>query len=252
MKKAFCFYCIFNLSIIFAFNFNSFNVQRWQKLLEEKMENLCLSKGEDQKILEFIQHLNLHPEIAGLFDQSTGVWEGYSLEKHTLMVLRSYFKYFFPRKLPTCISQKDFILFLTLHDIGKPIASKKGNKDLQYKYNPLIISKIEKDLPYFQKDLYLMLSIDPLGKFFKGGNLRKAADIITRTQRKSCFLKEDFFYLLTIYYQVDAGSYTQEAGGVPSLEFLFQNQSFNENQKRRFFSKHLEKKYFFLKKAVLG
>ena len=68
-----------------------------------------------------------HPHI---YSGDVGVWEGYTLKEHTLMVLNQYEKYFGDKKLPGNLDHRVMRVALALHDIGKPEAVKIGSKQL--------------------------------------------------------------------------------------------------------------------------
>ena len=59
------------------------------------------------------------------------VWEKYTLERHTLMVLGQFEKYFSKTVLPASLKNSHFRLFLAIYDLGKPEAEIDGDKSKQ-------------------------------------------------------------------------------------------------------------------------
>ena len=185
----------------------------------------------------------LEKQYPDIYEQGTDVWEGYTLEQHTLMVMKQFEKYFSDKTLPANIDKDNFRLILALHDIGKPEAIAKGGKHLQYKYTQQYVQKLFDKLEIDEKhtDLALaLISRDPIGKYIAG-----RTDILdTRTDIEDMAVKagiptEDFFELLCTYYKSDAGSYTENAGGFKSLDDLFE---FDEENRKLDFSSRIQNK----------
>jgi len=77
------------------------------------------------------------------FNADSGVWEKYSIKRHTLMVMGQFEKYFSKSDLPASISKRLFRAFLALHDIGKPDPIKKtGDRRNQHLYTIEIMSSM--------------------------------------------------------------------------------------------------------------
>ncbi len=156
----------------------------------------------------------------------------YVLETHTLLVMNEFEKYFSHIKLP--IDKKTFRLFLALHDIGKAKAFKQGNKGLQYLYSVNIINEFKQNLPVKDCEINILLALvksDILGEYLQNKTtLKNVKDEINTISKEIEININDFIKLLTIYYQVDAGSYTQDAGGLRYLENVFEY----ENNKKKF------------------
>lgn len=153
-----------------------------------------------------------------------GLWEGYSLKQHTLMVLNQFEKYFAHKKLPVDFDTNLFRVILTLHDIGKPEAIRNEGKHNQHKYTLRIVEPVLNGLGFDKRDINIALSLiggDPVGKYVKFGGLEENAIKLKEMADKTELLNEDFLSLLLVYYKVDAGSYTLDAGGFKSLDRLF-------------------------------
>lgn len=171
-----------------------------------------------------IEQLEKRRDIGGEYRKGVGVWEGYSLKRHTLMVLGQFEKYYGDKPLPGSVDKNFFRLILALHDIGKPRAAEEGDKTGQYMYTPEIIEKVLKDFGCDEKDINLatmLLGEDFIGKCVKSGESNIIANLIRSTIRDTDVSVKDFLELLLIYYKVDAGSYTLDAGGIESLDRLF-------------------------------
>ena len=142
-------------------------------------------------------------------------------------------------------------VFLAIHDIGKPKAENKGNKDLQHLYSIQLFNEVKDkfELTENEQDIFIaLLSDDPLGKYLQSSiSLDEAISLIQKTAASNNLKVDDLFKLLTVYYQVDAGSYTKDAGGYPYLEKLFkynsENKIIDESKNRLIFSPHYEEKY---------
>ena len=77
----------------------------------------------------------------------------YTIKEHTMNVLNQFEKYF--SNSFSEIEIDVFRLFLLLHDIGKPIAHKKGNRDNQYSETIRIISENKQKLNLSDNDFLL-------------------------------------------------------------------------------------------------
>jgi hypothetical protein len=170
--------------------------------------------------------LFLESDFGDFYLTDAAVWEGYSLGEHTIMVIRQFERYFSDQTLPGGLEPNVFRLILALHDIGKPEAISKGGKWMQHKYTLRIIEKVFTELGIKKEWKELaksLISCDPLGKYLrdKRGREQTEAEIIHMAEQ-SGQTSRDFFNLLLIFYKVDAGSYTLDAGGLKSLDFIFQ------------------------------
>lgn len=185
----------------------------------------------EDKLIDF-----LIKEYPDLYGSSIGVWEGYTLKEHTLMVLRQFEKYFSHRPLPGNIDKGVFRLTLALHDIGVPMAIQTGDKTMEFRYSMEVVEDFLTKYNFPVRDIDLataLVSVDPIGPYIK-----VSADDKTENNHKYWISKESYdivmgmaakcqmdvntyFELLLIFYMVDAGSYTVDAGGKPGLDRLF-------------------------------
>lgn len=182
----------------------------------------------------------------------------YKLYDHVLLVLNELDKYFGSFKESDLESYDRFKLFLVLHDIGKPLAFNAGNKDDQHKISLEIFNDINDkiDLNEHIKDTFkALLSDDPLGKYFQNKlTIEETTDLINEIANNNRLQLKTYFDKLTVYYQVDAGSYTKDAGGLPYLEHLFEYKDgskvlFYDNT-RLIFAKEFEEKYLALRNKL--
>lgn len=181
----------------------------------------------------------------------------YTLEKHTLLVINEYKKYFSDIKLP--ISNSLFMVLLGLHDIGKPKAFAEGNRHKQHIYTVELINSIRGLLPFSDSEIDLCIAIvkaDPIGRFMQNQITVEHAKVEIENLCKQTSLElNEFFKLMSIYYQSDTASYTIDAGGLAFLErlYLYQNKlkTFDKQNMRLKFSVSYENKYLELENALL-
>jgi hypothetical protein len=165
------------------------------------------------------------PDFHQEFDKGVGVHECYTLRQHTMMVLNQFEKYFSFRPLPGNFDVNAFRVMLLLHDIGKPLAITKGGKHLAPRYTPDIMRAIMTQLGFSHSEVNVsaaFVSGDPMGTLLKYRNPNLATEEV-RKMKAMTDIKDDavFLELLLVYYKCDAGSYTEDAGGQRSLDFLF-------------------------------
>jgi len=164
--------------------------------------------------------------IPHCFDQDAGVEEGYSVGEHTGMVLTQFEKYFKNTSMPCGLRVAEVRLMLALHDTGKPKALYCGDKEQQYMWTQSILTQVLPFLglaPRVSNLIKAVLKDDLLGMYVqkKIPTHEAAKSIVQRAEGVSVSPME-LYALMELYYKVDAGSYTQDAGGTSSLDFLFQ------------------------------
>jgi len=193
------------------------------------------------------------PDLSRLYNARV---RHYIIKEHILNVYNEFEKYFSNRFVN--IDIEEFRLFLVLHDIGKSIAYKHGNKDNQYSATIAKIEKHQTELDISDNALcwYIaLLNTSSLGKYMEGKvSLEHTFTVILSESRKSKLSLNDFFYCSSVYYQCDVASYTKDAGGLPYLEHLFEYQNgskvFNEKTNLLKFSELYEQRYDDLYKKV--
>ena len=178
------------------------------------------SSGYEESPMDFFMR---DSELRDLFNTRV---RHYTLKEHTQLVCEQFKKYFQNVEIP--ISHELMMVFLTLHDIGKPIAEDEGNKDNQYEHTTAILSKIDLDCcgnHYTEKEREILLALascDCLGDYFKGlADGQTTVDLLSALAANADMALPEFFYLYMVYYQCDISSYTADAGGLRFLEYLF-------------------------------
>ncbi|MFI5351263.1 MAG: hypothetical protein ACHQ2Z_17090, partial [Elusimicrobiota bacterium] len=171
-----------------------------------------------------IAELKTAPFLKEQYESPSGVVQGYSLERHTLMVLGQFEKYF-QGPLPAGVDRGFFRLILALHDIGKPQAAAYGFDGKQHRFTQEIMKVYLGRLNFPPGDIDLALRLmaaDPIGPYLRaGGSPTGAAAQIKAMHRGSSVPLSEFLDLLLVFYMADAGAYTKDAGGWNTLGRLF-------------------------------
>ncbi|MFQ5728853.1 MAG: hypothetical protein ACE5GN_00640, partial [Waddliaceae bacterium] len=183
---------------------------------------------------------------------------GYTIEEHTLRVLRGFEKDFnteqINRLLRTGLSREQFALFLALHDIGKGKAVEEIGgasplrKDKELQYCTAVIQKIAKEIGLDEKTLRIfeaLLVDDNIGGLLKHAIITKGLALKTTEELKSaadaCDLPlKEFVFLKTLFHKVDASSY-------PTLRQLFK---WDDSSRLVGYADHLQKKMDILEKTL--
>jgi hypothetical protein len=178
-----------------------------------------------------------------VYDQSVGVSEGYSLEEHTLMMMKQFEKYFSEEELPTGLDRNIFRLILAVHDLGKPEAVQAGGGHLQHEYTPEKVHALFDALGIDEFHTHLadiIVSRDIVGEYIQGHTGSEDVRVfITDYANKLGVTDDELFNLLTTFYKVDAGSYTSDAGGQGKLDNLF---VFDHERGEMYFSPSVQEK----------
>lgn len=173
----------------------------------------------------------------------------YKIKDHTLNAYKQFEKYFFDGFSKE--KMEEFMLFLLLHDIGKSISYKNGNRQNQYVDSINVINRYKKELKISEDSMLLyeaLLNSSSIGKYMENKiSLQNIYNIIVSQSKNIKLQLSDFFYLLFVYYQCDVASYTKDAGGLPYLEHLFEYQNslkvYCENTKLLKFSDVFQERY---------
>lgn len=206
------------------------------KLDIHRFEQTLSFNQPDYNPEEIINILKLNPFLKNLFERSSGVYEGYTIEEHTLMVLKQFEKYFSADFQSTILSRDSFRLLLTLHDIGKSLAIlQTGTKESQHKYTREILEYGLKPLSLsnYQKEVIIsIIDQDILGEYFQNKiSLEEAVEKIDSLSRNLAAPRIEILKILRMFYICDAGSYTEDAGGKRSLDALF-NFTYDEEERK--------------------
>lgn len=205
----------------------SFFNSRRKSLNREKRESLANVRKEfnpEELMGNLKKDFNLSQEYAS----QVGVWEGYTLEQHTLMVMKQYERYFSESMDSSLLSKNEFRMLLALHDMGKARAIMLGeNKTKQHEHNKKLIPGVLRLLGIEWKKIDLITEVasqDHIGSYMQRKiTAGEAASGIQQIAKKIGVNVYQLFDLLQIYYISDASSYTVDAGGKQSdLDRLFQ------------------------------
>jgi len=244
--------------------FNEIKPTPWT-IFKFGMQNHNQKPQENQVFSDdvFIQYspANLIKQIKHSFPSLNNHFESqvrhYKIEHHSLLVCSQYEKYFSKIKLPS-VSNNCFRFFLALHDIGKPIAFKKGNKNEQYQYTMDIIRDIWPGTSFSEIELKIILALitsDPFGEYLQNKlSLQETYQSIKNLASKAQLPQSIFFKIFIIYYQCDIAAYTADAGGFAFLEHLFSYHNnekvFDPDEELLKFSPSVNEKYLALKNII--
>ncbi len=130
--------------------------------------------------------------------------------------------------MPLDLDKSQFRLFLAIHDLGKPEAELGGRKEDQVIYNPKRFEEHFPRGPFIDERnrnlMWSLLTGDPIGNQLKtkGGYLSSVLGELEGMYRRTTDVsRADYMDILLTYYMSDAGSYTRDAGGIPSLDHHF-------------------------------
>lgn len=199
-----------------------------------------------EKLLQF-----LSSDFGEIYCSDAGVWEGYTIGQHTLMMMRQFERYFGKQDLPGNFDINILRLILALHDTGKQEAIARGDKNQQHLYTVQIIEEFFDALDFpsaYKKLAVALIEEDAIGKYIRGmKDVFVTAALINKSATKGVMVAQDFLELLTIFYRVDAGSYTEDAGGLKSLDHLF---IFNHKKQELAFASEIASKMEILRKQI--
>lgn len=172
-----------------------------------------------------------HPSggtLAREYDAPTGVWEGYSLRRHTPMVLGQFERYFAGRPKPLCIDHRLFRVMLALHDIGKPSVAGKSKE--HNTANIRFLRALEHERVLGEGDLRMLTVVvgndNPISACIRGRrSAEKCAAQVRFMAAEAGVPADDMLQILTTYAQCDSSAYTKNAGGLPSLDYLYRPSS---------------------------
>ncbi|UZJ63193.1 DUF4433 domain-containing protein [Sphingobacterium sp. KU25419] len=134
-------------------------------IIKEKLKSWV--SDEDSEIEHLFLILRQHPVLRYLYSQPIGGPDRLTLEEHTRNVIENYLEYFFGKQT-LFYTDNEFILFLAFHDIGKPIAIQKGNKEQQHVETIKILTDLKEMLPLDENSFYKFTGLvngDPLGQY---------------------------------------------------------------------------------------
>jgi hypothetical protein len=174
-----------------------------------------------EEILTALKNVFPNEYVSGI-----GVFEGYTLEQHTRMVMKQFDKYFATDpNIQYFVSIVSFRKFLALHDIGKPAAVNAGEKSRQHEYTIPILKDILPKIGVTTREAKIFIALihsDEVGAYLQSKMSLKQLITLLRDDADSIGMAPLSFTTLELtLYMVDAGSYTEDAGGMRSLDYLF-------------------------------
>lgn len=193
---------------------------RIASLDRDAFDSLMARTHTPMEVIEFFD-----AEFKAAFDADSGS-DGYTIRRHTLMVMGQFRKYFSYQPLPGGVSSDLIEMTLALHDIGKPEAIAEGSKDRQHEFTDPHIRAAARALGYGEEQVRLAASLaaaDTIGLFLmRKGSAEEHAQALATAAQGTGLTTQEFYDLVKIFYQSDAGSYTVDAGGSASLDNLFE------------------------------
>jgi hypothetical protein len=210
--------------------------------------------SEDSSGKGIISALRQHPELSYWFDEPIPGSDNLTLETHTLAVIDNFKKFFKTQNLFE--NDKIYLLCLALHDIGKPSAILAGDKNNQHHHTLLILDQIKDLLPIDANSFLKMTTLidgDPIGKYLDtryNSPISEACKTIHEMAAMLNMKGEDFWELLTVYYQCDAAGYNF----LQKRLFLTNDDDsieFHEDGTRLLFKNGYEEKFMALEDLIL-
>jgi len=159
-----------------------------------------------------INALKYDSVLRSCYEQPIQDLENQTLEIHTIKVIDNFLVRFKGRQ-SLFTNTKDFILFLALHDIGKPDAFAAGDRNLQGHKSLKIIDRASEIFPVSAEVLdriKIMINEDIIGCYlnpFYAETLEKTVAMFKKTCNLLGMKQIDFWQTLVTYYQCDASSY---------------------------------------------
>lgn len=219
--------------------------------LNTELINQTLSESNfvPSKLINLLKSV---PYLQTLYETDSGVFEKYSVGQHTQMVMTQFEKYFSKQYQSDILTLEEFRLLLSLHDIGKGEAvSKTGSTTEQHIYTKKIAKNILTQSNISEKSSDIIIGLidqDILGEYFKGKISDELASKKIHDLSKILDIPSvDLINTLKMFYICDAGAYTSDAGGIASLDRLF---NFDPNNGKVAFSESTETKYQKLVKSL--
>ncbi|HVE13527.1 MAG TPA: hypothetical protein VNI01_09055, partial [Elusimicrobiota bacterium] len=194
-----------------------------------------LSRGALESVLSaepfspdaLIERLKRDPFLREQFASDVGLWETFTLERHTRMMMGQFERYFPRASFAAPVSRGLFRLMLALHDIGKAQAVRAGDKRRQHEFTRAIMRDYLGRMGYGPREIDALVGIvdgDPIGPYLNPASPNPRTDVTPPTlaetiakidamAERAGLPPKGFFRLLLTFYMSDAGSYTNDAGG---------------------------------------
>lgn len=167
---------------------------------------------------EIIKHLSRDAQLKELFKASAGVWEGYSIKQHTLMVFDVFAEQFthyqthYKFRVPSDVRLFQTLKFaIALHDIGKPYSIEAGNKNRQHEFTVPIVEKALAHFGFSVNEAKLakaLIGNDIMSDLVKGEIDAPTAKLKLATVAETVGIPlVDYVPLQFLFYTIDAASY---------------------------------------------
>ncbi len=175
-------------------------------------------------------------DISKDYDTDSMVRENLSVRQHTLMVLGQFDNYFSHTKLPLGIGVDKWRILFALHDVlGKPEAIKRGDKTLQHEILREHLPAALKKLGFRAKDIKIaqaVLGNEAIGAYVQNEiDDKKVVEYVDKIVTVAKCSPQEALMSMVMYWMVDAGAYTSDAGTDGNLDFLFEFDRLNRQMK---------------------
>lgn len=157
------------------------------------------------------------PTLKYLLGLDAGVDEGYDIGEHTATVLNTYISQLKHYNLDlSAVSNRGtnrlLLPILALHDIGKGLAVKAGNKELQHHFTTQLVKSYLKSANFTQKEINLAVALidhDTVGEYLKPGGISKtlARKKLAERAKMAGMSYGAFMKVQQLFYTSDAASY---------------------------------------------
>ncbi|MBU0469809.1 MAG: hypothetical protein KJ736_12210 [Candidatus Omnitrophica bacterium] len=184
-----------------------------------------LPEASSQRVMSQLKVAD--PKLAVMLQAQPSKTED-SLEVHATKVMNFSEDYLHSVSMPAGFDRDAFEMTLGLHDIGKVNAIQQGSRGNQHAETEKIVRSLsqQKQIPLNEQQTRIALALidgDPIGRYMQGiePSVQATSTEIKRMADQSGMPARDFFKVLTMYYQSDAGSYSTYAGGGGATDYLF-------------------------------
>lgn len=158
------------------------------------------------------------PTLKYLLGLDSGVSENLDIGEHTATVLNTYLqqrKFYAEIDLKgvTSKTMDQFMLpILALHDIGKGIAVKAGDKELQHHYTSKFVKTYLRSIRFTDKEINVAIALidhDSVGEFLRPGGIssQEARGHLQSRAKLANMKYGNFIKLQKLFYTADAASY---------------------------------------------
>lgn len=190
------------------------STSEWQNRVKNSLSNLEITPAE------LISLLKENEQLRECYRKSAGVFEGFTVEEHTLMVLETAQRYRESFQVEPLVTWNEFLLFLALHDIGKGLSTENKNvlfsSSLSLKKDELgltqdILKSVMQEVGIDPQKISIfssMLTFDSQGLYLRGHiHQDEAFDNIVEMACNAGIPPLSFYTLFEAFHRIDAASY---------------------------------------------